>query len=110
MNDMTKAKNVAYRITFNRPHVSAKKPHICDEHTIPINGTDENRPNSAVVMCNSQFAYGRTKLALIFSMVAPTINEPHARNVIMWNRPYSDESDNTQNYTFQSKNNSSMVI
>lgn len=88
-NDMRKAKNVAYCMTFKRPQVSARNPHICDEHTMPMNGTDENKPNSAVVMCSSQFAYGSTKLALIFSIVAPTINEPHARNVIMWNSPYS---------------------
>lgn len=55
-NDMRKAKNVAYCMTFKRPQVSAKNPHICDEHTMPMNGTDENKPNSAVVMCSSQFA------------------------------------------------------
>lgn len=89
-----KAKNDAYRITFNRPHVSAKKPHICDEQTMPKNGMDENKPDSLTVICNSQSAYGRMMLALIFSRVAPTIIEPHDRNVIMWKSPNSK-----QNYT-----------
>lgn len=86
-NELRKAKNVAYRMTFNRPHVSAKKPHRCDEQTIPINGTDENNPNSAVVIRSSQFAYGSIKLPLIFSMVAPTIIDPQSRNVILWKDP-----------------------
>lgn len=75
------------RITFFRPHVSAKKPQKCELTTIPRNAIDEIRPCSFVVIFISQKAYGVTKAMLMFSMVAPINAIPENITIRMLKRP-----------------------
>lgn len=76
-------RNDANNITFLLPIVSARNPQKYAVTTMPQNGIDENSPSSVVVKFKSQFAYGNTKLALIFSIVAPNITDPENRKIIM---------------------------
>lgn len=74
-------------MTFFRPHVSAIKPQKCELITIPRKAIDDTRPNSVVVIFKSQFAYGRTKATLIFSIVAPINATPDIAVISILNRP-----------------------
>lgn len=47
------------RKTFFRPHVSAKKPHKCDENTIPKYDIPLSTPCSCIVNSRSHLAYGK---------------------------------------------------
>lgn len=47
------------RITFCRPHVSAKKPQKCEEITKPANDDESRRPCSCNVYVKSHLEYGK---------------------------------------------------
>lgn len=80
--------NVAHkRITFFRPHVSAKKPQKCELTTIPKKAIDDISPCSVVVIFKSHEAYGITKAMLMFSMVAPINAIPESATMRMLKRP-----------------------
>lgn len=87
--DAMNARVAVKRITFRRPHVSAKRPHRCEPITMPKNGIEPNTTNSIVVKCKSQFAFGRITATFIFSIVAPIITSPEKITIIVWNRPLS---------------------
>lgn len=86
-NALIRAQVAVKRITFLRPHVSAKKPQKCELITIPRNAIDEINPCSVVVIFKSQNAYGNTKAMLIFSMVAPINTIPDRITIATLNRP-----------------------
>lgn len=62
------------KITQRRPLVSAKKPHKCDEHIMPINAQAPKIPFCDVFKFKSQWDTGITKLiAHVSSKTAPKI-------------------------------------
>lgn len=87
--DVMNARLAVKRITFRRPHVSAKRPNKCEPITIPKNGIEPKTTNSIVVKWISQFAFGSIMATLIFSIVAPIITSPDRITIIVWNRPLS---------------------
>lgn len=80
--------NKDIRITFRRPHVSARKPQQCELTTIPKNPIELTRPCSYVVKCKSHLAYGKTILMLIFSIAMPNVQRPLVKTRNILNFPW----------------------
>lgn len=82
MKEHTNVLNDAKRIIFLLPRVSDIKPQKCALNIIPTNGIDVKSPNSLVVKCKSQFAYGNIKLTLTFSSMPLNTTDADNRKVI----------------------------
>lgn len=59
-NEKMNAIAAANRSTFFRPHVSDRKPHKCEENTIPKYDIPLRTPCSLIDSSRSHFAYGKT--------------------------------------------------
>lgn len=79
----------AIRITFCRPHVSAKYPQKYEVVMVPRNDIEPKIPCPLVVKFRSHLMYGKTTLILTFSMAAPISAIPVKMIKNIWNLPYS---------------------
>lgn len=79
----------AIRITFCRPHVSAKNPQKYEVVITPRYDIEPKIPCSVVVKFRSHLMYGKTTLIQVFSKAAPKSAVPVKIIKIIWNFPYS---------------------
>lgn len=96
----TKLPSVEMRSTFCRPHVSAKKPHICDDTTIPTNDMELSTPCSVVDKSKSHRICGVMKLRQNASEEADIILRPVSKIRIRWYLPISAKDKKFSNYSW----------
>lgn len=82
INDIMKPLIRANCSEFFRPHVSVRKPHMCELATIPKKPIDNRIPCWPDVISNSHFADGTTKPILINSVTRANKLPPVTNNSI----------------------------
>lgn len=88
--DVINAKNKVGSIRHRRPLVSARKPHKCDEHIMPINAIPLRIPFSLAVkrrshsetgiICEKTIHENLISLCIIFEEILLTREMPHVSN------------------------------